>query len=104
MMIGTVMFLGGFFASLLAFYGRNAPLLMLSVILLAFCWVGNERVHKALCAIPAVLLTALGVVAMRQSGIFSVHQHYRFLAIICFTMVAFLLVSLIPHKTKKMQR
>jgi len=29
MMIGAVMFLGGFFTSLLAFYGRNAPLLML---------------------------------------------------------------------------
>lgn len=36
MMIGTVMFLGGFCASLLAFYGRNAPLLMLAAALLLF--------------------------------------------------------------------
>lgn len=100
-MIGAVMFLGGFFASLLAFYGRNAPLLMLAVILLAFCWVGNERVHKAFRAIPITLLSLLGVITTNLSHTF-IFDMYYYLPTICFLVVGFLLVSLLPTKTKKM--
>jgi len=102
MMIGTVMFLGGFFASLLAFYGRKAPLLMLAVILLAFCWVGNERVHKAFRAIPIMLVSLLGIFAINLSRAFIFDKYYCYLPTICFLVTGFLLVSLLPTKTKKM--
>ena len=100
-MIGAVMFLGGFFASLLAFYGRNAPLLMLAVILFAFCWVGNEQVHKAFRAIPITLLSLLGVITTNLSHTF-IFDMYYYSPTICFLVVGFLLVSLLPTKTKKM--
>ena len=75
-MIGVVMFLGGFFASLLAFYGRNAPLLMLAAIMLAFCWVGNERVHKAFRAIPNMLVSLLGIFTINLSHAFIFDKYY----------------------------
>ena len=100
-MIGAVMFLGGFCVSLLAFYGRNAPLLMLAGILFAFCWVGNERVHKAFRAIPITLLSLLGLVTMNRSCAFIFDKYYGYLPVICFLVVGFLLVSLLPSNAKK---
>ena len=101
MMIGAVMFLGGFCVSLLAFYGRNAPLLMLAGILFAFCWVGNERVHKAFRLIPISLLTALSIVGIRRSFQFLYSQNDVFLAIICVLMIVFLIVSMVSHAKYK---
>lgn len=101
-MLGAVMFLGGFFTSLLAFCGRNAPLLMLAVILLAFCWVGNERVHKAFRIFPIGLLAWLSIVGVKQSCQFIYRQNDILLAVICVLMIAFLFVSMIsPSKTPK---
>ena len=96
-MIGAVMFLGGFFASLLAFYGRNAPLLMLAVILFAFCWVGNERIHKAFRLIPASLCLGLSAVWMfsLQS---SIVLTYNYSALISALMFLLLIVSILPQK------
>lgn len=95
-MIGSVMFLGGFFTSLLAFYGRNAPLLMLAVILFAFCWVGHERVHKAFRIIPIVLLSIFAIISEKQAYLLVNIQNNAFLCTICILMVIFLLVSTIP--------
>ena len=97
MMIGTVMFLGGFCASLLAFYGRNAPLLMLAAILLAFCWVGNERVHKVFRLIPASLCLGLSAVWMHavQSRVVLT---YNYSALISVLMFLILMVSMLPQR------
>lgn len=100
MMIGTVMFLGGFFASLLAFYGRNAPLLILAAVLFSFCWVGNERTYKACRLVPILLLTVLGIVLANKSCLCILDQHYFYTAIVCLLMVAFLLVSMLPTGSK----
>ena len=96
-MIGPVMFLGGFFASLLAFYGRNAPLLMLAVVLFAFCWVGHERVHKALRLIPASLclgLSAVWTYAVQSRFVLT----YNYASLISALMFLLLIVSMLPQK------
>ena len=100
-MIGSVMFLGGFFMSLLAFYGRNAPLLMLAGILFAFCWVGNERVHKAFRFIPLVFCFALGVISFNCGSNYAMgYDYYNYTAIICAILSVLLLVSM-PKTTKQ---
>ena len=96
-MIGPVMFLGGFFASLLAFYGRNAPLLMLAVVLFAFCWVGHERVHKVFHLIPASFCLWLSVVwtyTVRSRFVLT----YNYAALISVLMFLLLIVSMLPQK------
>ena len=97
MMIGTVMLLGGFCASLLAFYGRNARLLMLAVVLFSFCWVGHERVHKAFRLIPASLCLGLSAVWMHtvQS---KVVLTYNYSALISVLMFLILMVSMLPQR------
>ena len=97
MMIGTVMFLGGFCASLLAFYGRNAPLLMLAAVLFSFCWVGHERVHKAFRLIPASLCLGISAVWMhtvQSRGVLT----YNYSALISVLMFLILMVSMLPQR------
>ena len=97
MMIGTVMFLGGFCASLLAFYGRNAPLLMLAVVMFSFCWVGHERVHKAFRLIPASLCLGLATVwtyAVQSRFVLT----YNYAALISVLMFLILMVSMLPQR------
>ena len=96
-MIGSVMFLGGFFMSLLAFYGRNAPLLMFAVVLFAFCWVGHERVHKALRLIPASLCLGLSAVWMHTVQL-RVVLTYNYSALISVWMFLILMVSMLPQR------
>ena len=100
-MIGAVMFLGGFFASLLAFYGRNAPLLMSAVILLAFCWVGNERVHKAFRLIPSSLSLIMCIRLLPHTSIYNLIHYYDFTALLSAIITAFLLVSMRPTGISK---
>ena len=104
-MIGPVMFLGGFFASLLAFYGRNAPLLMLAVILFAFCWVGNERIHKAFRILPIIVTTMLAAVNWQLATSYMVHGYlYGYISLLCLLVSSFLLISLIPNHRKEIAR
>ena len=96
-MIGAVMFLGGFFASLIAFYGRNAPLLMLAVVLLAFCWVGNERVHKAFRILPIVVTAMLAVVNWQMATSYMVNGYlHGYTSLLCLLESSFLLISMLP--------
>lgn len=97
MIISTVMFLGGFCASLLAFYGRNAPLLMLAVVLFSFCWVGHERVHKAFRLIPASLCLGLSAVWMHTVQL-RVVLTYSYSALISVLMFLILMVSMLPQR------
>ena len=103
-MIGAVMFLGGFFASLLAFYGRNAPLLMLAVVLLAFCWVGNERIHKGFRLIPLALCLTMCIRLLSQTSVYNLTRYYDFTALLSAIITAFLLVSMIPTFAQKRTR
>ena len=100
-MIGPVMFLGGFFTSLLAFYGRNAPSLVLAVILFAFCWIGHERVHKAFRLIPISLCLIFTAMSMYQSSIYGINYYYNdFFSVISGLTTMFLIVSMLPDKLK----
>ena len=99
MMIGTVMFLGGFCASLLAFYGRNAPLLMLSVVLFSFCWVGHEKVHKAFRILPMVIISVLGVLNWQMAYFYLGNNYlHGYALLLCLLMSVFLIISLIPEQ------
>lgn len=104
-MIGAVMFLGGFFTSLLAFYGRNAPLLMLAVILFAFCWVGHERVHKAFCILPIIATTALAVANWQMVTSYIENDYlHSYTSLLCLLVSSFLLISMIPNHQKEIAR
>ncbi len=96
-MIGPVMFLGGFFTALLAFYGRNAPLLMLAVILFAFCWVGNERVCKAFRILPIIVTAVLAVVNWQMATSYIVNGYlHGYTSLLCLLVSSFLLISMLP--------
>ena len=104
-MIGSVMFLGGFFMSLLAFYGRNAPLLMLSVALFAFCWVGNERVHKAFLIFPIIVTALLAVANWQMTTSYIVNDYlHGYTSLLCLLVSSFLLISIIPNHQKRDRR
>ncbi len=100
-MVGPLMFLGGFFTALLAFYGRNAPLLMLAIVLLAFCWVGHERVHKAFRLIPFSLCLITCIRLLPQISIYNLTHYYDFTVLLSVMVAIFLLVSMIPTEINK---
>ena len=101
-MIGPVMFLGGFFASLLAFYGRNAPLLVLAVVLFAFCWVGNERVHKVFRVLPIIVTAVLAVENWQMATSYWGNDYlHGYTSLLCLLVSSFLLISMIPNHQKE---
>ena len=101
-MIGVVMFLSAFVLSLFSFYLRMTMPLYLAIILFAFCWVGNENVHKAFRLIPIVLCLIITVMSMHQSSIYGMkYYYYDFVAAISAMISVFLLVSMIPDVRKQ---
>lgn len=100
-LIGVVMFLSAFVLSLFSFYLRMIMPLYLAIILFAFCWVGNENVHKAFRLIPIVLCLVITAMAMRQSSIYGInYYYYDFISVISGLTTMFLIVSLLPDKLK----
>ena len=104
MIIGAVMFLGGFFTALLAFYGRNAPLFVLAVVLFSFCWVGNERVHKAFRLLPIVITFVSGVLNWKNACFYLwTNSFCGYVSLLYLLMTSILIVSLIPERKRKTQ-
>lgn len=101
-MIGVVMFLSAFVLSLFSFYLRMTMPLYLAIILFAFCWVGNENVHKAFRLIPIVLCIVITAMSMHQSSVYGMnYYYYDFVAAISAMISVFLLVSMIPDVRKQ---
>lgn len=97
-MVFIVLFLLGFVLSLFAFYTRLSLLLYLSIPLLVFSWVGDERLHKAFRLIPIAFCVIIGAVAGSRSAIYGVnYYYYDFIVAISALTSVLLFITMLPE-------